>query len=307
MSPESRRPADEEISQIPEVLTFFGLGKMSKASLLSGGDANHNYAVLASGKEYVVRFPIEESKESLENDFIIATQLHAAGIGAPIYLHSADGRFIYEGEKMAVVSPLIEGVSPERITEEQALSIGNILGEFHLAVRSIVNSHKGWLNPETVNKTIPQESDPLVQKAREFIGEGSDIFSQELPKGIIHGDLHEGNLLVDPEDPKKINAVFDFEEAEGNILLLDIARTMLAVCVSEDGPKIDENLAGSFILGYLGARQMTEAEKANLPKAVKYVAAACILWYMKNGFLDRAEKAISRVESLDEVGIFKPS
>lgn len=299
MIQEVRKPVEDEVKEIPQVLYFFGLGKLRDVSLLPEGDANHNYEVaLEDGTNYVVKFTIEESKESLENDLAIEEQLKKAGIGTSLYIQRPDGRFIYDQGRTAVVSPRIDGIHPKQIDEGISSAIGDLLGRFHQAVREIPHKRQAWLNPDFVRKPIGKESDPLTQKAREFISDSIDIYDTSMPRGIIHGDVHGTNLVVDKNDPTKIIAIFDFEEAEENLLIVDIARTMLAVCAVDDGKRLDKKLMDVFINGYSRVRELTQEEKDNLPKAIKYAAGACMLWYMKNEFSDRARNAISRIESL---------
>ena len=298
MTTEQLRPLEAEMKAIPDILSFFDLGKMSNASVLSEGDANHNYLVSASDREeYVVKFAIEESKESLENDRAIQLQLAKAGISTPIYLYH-NGRFIYDKGRLAVVSRKIDGIHPKRIDGRTTESIGKMLAGFHKAVERIPHVRQAWLNPHFVQKPTEYEDDPFIKKAREFINDSKDIFDINMPRGIIHGDAHGSNLMVDPRNPSNVTAIFDFEEAEENLLIVDIARSVLAVCTADNGTRLDSRLIDDFVNGYSSVRELTDEEKTNLPKAIKYVAGACMLWYVKNGFPDRAQNAISRVESL---------
>lgn len=300
--PESERMA------IPHVLSFFRLGRPLETTVLTQGKANHNYMVKTDeGKEYAVKFPIEETRESLENDLAIQEQLAAANIGTSVYCRTADGKFIFDQGITAVVSPKIEGIHPEIIDESVSSAIGEVLAQFHNAVTTLPNPRQGWLNLETVSKPNSKEEHPSTQTARKFIEEGKKIYQQGLPKGIIHGDLHEGNLLVNKDNHSEVTAIFDFEEAEENLFVVDVARSMLAVCTTDSGRKLDKDLIEAFAKGYSSQRQLTKEEQENLPDAVKYAAAACILWYMNNGFPESAQNAISRIESLVNIHLTPPS
>lgn len=291
-------PNEQEMQAIPRILSFFELGQMTDASVLSEGDANHNYLVKTPDREeYVIKFAIEESKESLENDRAIQLQLVKAGMITPVYLYH-NGKFIYEDGARAVVSRRIDGVHPKFIDGETSESIGRMLAGFHKAVDRIPHARQAWLNPDFVEKPTAFEDDPLIKKAREFLGESKDIYDGSMPRGIIHGDIHSTNLMVDSHNPRKVTAVFDFEEAEENLLIVDIARTVLAIAAVDEGRILDPGLIESFVNGYSSVRQLSDEERKNLPKAIKYAAGACMLWYVKNGMPERARNAISRIESL---------
>jgi Ser/Thr protein kinase RdoA (MazF antagonist) len=292
--PESERMA------VPQVLSFFRLGQLQEITILTHGTANHNYLVKTiESKEYAVKFPIEETRESLENDLAIQEQLVAANISTPAYCRTTNGKFIFDQGIMAVVSPKIEGVHPEAIDEHISFAIGKVLAQFHQAVITLPNPRRGWLSLQTVSRPNSKEEYPFTQTARRLIEEGKRVYQEDLPRGIIHGDLHEGNLLVNKDNPAKITAIFDFEEAEENLFIVDVARTMLAICTTDSGKKLDQSMMDSFTKGYSSERPLSKDEQKNLPAAIKYAAGACILWFMNNGFPEKAQNAISRIESLD--------
>lgn len=298
-TPEQVMPENERLA-IPQILSFFGLGTAKDITVLSRGMANHNYLVATNeGAEYAVKFPIEETRESLENDLAIEEQLAAAGIGTSIYCQTTDGKFIFDEGIVAVVSPKIEGIHPEIIDENVSFAIGKVLAQFHQAVIALPNPRNSWLNPQIVARINSQEDHLFTQTARKFIEEGKKVYERELPKGIVHGDLHEENLLVNKDNPSEIMAIFDFEEAEENLFIIDVARTILATCTTDSGRKLDKSLIGAFIKGYSSQRALTPEEEKSFDEAIKYAAGACILWYMNNGFPQSAQNAISRIESLE--------
>ena len=299
-TPEQSIIPENESLAIPRILSFFNLGTVKGVTVLSRGMANHNYLVQTQeGKEYVVKFPIEETRESLENDLAIEEQLAAAKIGTSVYCQTTDGKFIFEEGLLAVVSPKIEGVHPEVVDKEVSFAIGKVLAQFHKAVTTIPNPRNSWLNLQTVARVNSQENHEFTQTARKFIEEGKKVYEKDLPKGIIHGDLHEENLLVNKDNPGEITAIFDFEEAEENLFIIDIARTMLAVCTRDSGRKLDKSLIEAFAKGYSSERELTQEEQKSLNDAIKYAAGACILWYMNNGFPQSAQNAITRIGSLE--------
>lgn len=300
MAPEQLTIPESERLAIPRILSFFGLGTVKGVTVLSQGMANHNYLVeTQEGMGYAVKFPIEETRESLENDLAIEEQLAAANIGTSIYCQTKDGKFIFEEGLFAVVSPKIEGVHPKVVDREVSFAIGKVLAQFHKAVTAIPNPRNSWLNLQTVARVNSQEDHKFTQTARGFIEEGKKVYEKGLPKGIIHGDLHEENLLVNKDAPFEITAIFDFEEAEENLFIVDVARTILAVCTTDSGRKLDKSLIEAFAKGYSSERELTQEEQGSLNDAIKYAAGACILWYMNNNFPQSAQNAITRVESLE--------
>ncbi len=295
----------KEVLQIPQVVSFFQAGPVRNVTQLTEGTANLNFRVTTLGnRKLIVKFPVNQPIESLQNDIAIQEQLSKAGLRSSVYLRTADGRFIYDnGESPAVLSTQIDGIHPQEIDENISHTIGNVLARFHEAVTTLPVEREGWLHPVTTNKMTQHEDDPLTQQARRFLAEGAHLYDNDLPSGIIHGDLDPNNLLLNKDDPTIVEALLDFEETEKNVFIVDIARAMLRVCVDKSGRALDKNHMQSFLQGYAAVRPLTQEELENMPNAFKWVSGAAMLWYMENGSPELAEDAVARVESLKSLKI----
>ena len=84
---------------------------------------------------------------------------------------------------------------------------------------------------------------PWVQAAQRLIAANLAPVRPGLPGGVIHGDFHENNVLVESEAIPRVIAVMDFEEAEENLLLVDVARTLLSVGRDAAGTSLDPEKA----------------------------------------------------------------
>lgn|GEM_PF-1533198 len=293
-----------EMQHIPQVLSFFGLAHMDSAAFLPGGHSNHSYQVKTiGGEDYIVKFSMNQTRKGLENDVAIQRQLQRSGLGTIVYLHNAEGRFIFDDGPLTVVSPLVEGRHLDAVDGETAFMMGETMAKFHKAVTFLpYPDEQGWLSPAVVSGELAiADNNPIITKAKQFVGEGEEVFAQNLPAGIIHADFHERNFLVDPGDQTKIAAVLDFEDSSPGPFIIDAALSMLATCHAKDATKMDPKLMSAFLLGYSSIRQLTVEELRSLPKAFKYVAGARILWQMHNDQGHRASQNIGLIESLDKM------
>lgn len=274
---------NSEIQKIPKIVSFFGIGLPEKVFAITEGIGNHNYLINTSGGDYIVKFLMTQTPKGIENDIAIQNQLIAAGIRTSTYIQNKNGEYIYydRGEH-AVVSKNIEGVTPLYANRKLAFEIGKILAIFHQKIINLPHPHKGWMNPDTVD---------IHSK------EAKDLFSKPLPAGITHGDLHLGNVLIDPEKPDFARAILDFEEAGNDLFIVDLARSILGVCYSMDGNSLVPELIESEILGYESVRKLNEEERTLLPQAIKHASDACIKWFIKNGYEKYVESHRRRAAS----------
>lgn len=272
-----------EIQNIPRVTSFFRIGLSKKITAITDGLGNHNYFVNTSHGDYVVKFLVTQKPSGIENDIAIQNQLAAAGIKTSTYIKNKNGRYLYANKGMnAVVSQKIDGVIPRYASKGLAFEIGQTLAVFHKHVTTLPHPLKGWMNPDVIDI---------------HSGEAKILFSKSLPKGITHGDMHLGNVLVNPKKLDDIHAILDFEEAGGDLFVVDLARSILGVCYSKDENSLVTELVEAEINGYESIRKLSADEKTLLPQAVTYAADACIQWFRENGYERYVEKHRRRASS----------
>lgn len=226
---------------------------------------------------------VTQTPRGIENDIAIQNQLIAAGVRTSTYIQNKNGEYIYcDKGAYAVILKKIDGVTPHYATGKLAFEIGKTLAIFHQKITTLPYPHKGWMNPDAVG---------IHSK------EAKDLFAKPLPVGITHGDMHLGNVLINPETPNFVNAILDFEEAGNDLFIVDLARSILGVCYSKNGNSLLSELIESEILGYEFVRKLNEDEKILLPQAIKYASDACIKWFIKNGYEKYVESHRRRAAS----------
>jgi Ser/Thr protein kinase RdoA (MazF antagonist) len=276
-----KQSIESEVQVVPDIMSFLDLGASQEVTPISEGISNHNYIVKTAQGEYVVRFLVTQSPENIENDVAIQNQLVQARVKTSVYIPNKDEQYIYSGYNIsAVVSEKIVGVIPRKTTENLAADIGQNLARFHTSVTQLPHpNRRGLMNPEVS-------------------GIHSDIFAKALPKGIIHGDLHLGNVLVDQASQDEVVAILDFEEAGENLYIVDLAVTIMGICFPPDDETLfDPDLMQATHNGYESVRKLSKEEKEWLPKAMEYAAEAWIKWFRDNGFDKYAEKHQLRLDS----------
>lgn len=98
-------------------------------------------------------------------------------------------------------------------TEESIANIGRQIRAFHEATKKFPKAH-------------PKEYEDMQTYDELWNGMLSKIEPLNIPKtdetwGIMHGDLHEGNFLVDPNNNNKIT-LFDWDITSKSWLAVDV-------------------------------------------------------------------------------------
>ncbi len=271
---------EETETDLQAAANYFALGQIEDSRGTQFGIGNENYHVRTDKGNFVVRRLWEQTVEGLKNEMAIQSQLREAGIRTSQLLESPEGSYVYLfKDQIVTVSKKIEGVHPERVDNTLAQKMGELLATFHQSVTKLPVSSKQWLNKDYAKAKLAElQEGELKTLIGQRITDNSDIFDLDLPKGVIHGDLYVGNLLITPEGEL---VVFDFETSEKNILLIDIARSIL-----------DMDSEEAFLKGYQQIRSLTVEELQNLKKAKLYVSGAMAAWLVDRGQEEGARKVL---------------
>lgn len=288
---------------LDSVSNFFGVGKIKplQTEYLSEALANRNFRVVTDYGVFIIKILVNETEAQVENHLAILNQLEVVGLKTATLLKSPNEKYIFRNQRLlATMSPTIEGVYPSNIDAQLCSEIGKILALFHSAVKRLPNQNVGWLNPERL-KSVNANGNALMQQAVDLTKSELQIYKLGLPTGIIHGDFFDTNLFVDPKNVHHITTVFDFEESEYNIFLVDLVRSVLAVCKSRDGLSLNQELFTGMLQGYDSVRKLTRQEREHLLSVINYVAGMTAIWFMNNGYEEHAKKAISRASSFKKL------
>lgn len=253
---------------------------MISAAQLALGYANQVYLVgLRDGRRLVVRVLDNQSPEGARNERLLQDSLVAGGIITSRFLPVDGDDVVGCIEDLSfTVSDYIEGSVPTDVTDDLARSFGATLARFHVAVDSVDYSHRDWLDRDNALSNVARSSSAYRTELEALIGEAEPLFTSGLPVALIHGDLRPENTFADGD---AVTAVFDFETAERNVRLLDLARTALGLA-GEDSSAV-EPMFGLVVEGYESVASVTDDEKAMGRLALRYVAGACAAWFLASG------------------------
>lgn len=291
---------NEELSCI---LNQYSLGELSCSYLerMTDGWTNltFKFHVKPTDKPYILREYIRDPKqESTLED--IRTELNFISYlfmqyNLPVVpMIDPPGIFVIHNGHYCAIFPFIDGIkyvnSPENSVRQlwQTIEIGRFLGHMHFidVQKFSLTFTRRTINIADIKHQLVNSSDEfdknhpdLYERIRRIIDENlqaiplitdeleqrkfEDKLEKNLPKGFIHIDIHDDNVLFSPNQ-NKIAAVLDFDDMCFGPFLIDIAMTLCFWC--SRGPHFDFDYAKEFLVEYQLARkmQLTNDEKALL-------------------------------------------
>ena len=277
-----------------------------------------------TGEDWVLRLhrPGYHSETELEAERIWTSALRAAGLAAPEPLAARDGRaFVPQavagtGEvRLVGVTRWIEGevlddflASPDRAGERPLWfhRLGALVARTHLQSEAwtpppgfartrldadgLMGPAPRW-GPFWDHAALTAEDRELVLAARKIVhGRLSDLPQEPAVFGMIHADLHPGNLLVRGDDL----AIIDFDDAAFGWRMYDIAVALTHQQASPDFAEVRD----AFLAGYRQVRDLPETEAAQLPLFLLVRSLVQLGWLHERPEIDPGEWLEPRIAQI---------
>ncbi|HNI63593.1 MAG TPA: homoserine kinase [Agitococcus sp.] len=257
------------LSEIQEFVSQYQLQAIAYQPIQAGIENSNYFVSTANGQEFVLT--IFEELNGQEASFLapLLQHLQQAGVAVAAPLIANNGQSLLTiKEKAAQLAPRIQGQHPLQVNVAQAQVIGEQLAKLHLALKKYPlkrsNAHgAAWWQKEAAKARngMTQVEQLILDTVLNDFEETTEDFD-DLPKGLIHGDLFRDNTLFAGDELK---AILDFSEAGKDYWLLDIAITINDFCSDWPNVTLNQELYQAFLTGYQKKRQLTEDEQEVLP------------------------------------------
>jgi homoserine kinase type II len=279
-------------AQVQDLLTRMKAGRIERITVLAGGLANSNYRIdRIDAPPLVLKVCDERDVAAARRVAANAVWLQQHNVPTPAPLPGPDGDWITVVDGRAwMVQPFVPGhwIRP---TAEALFQLGQALAHLH-ATPIPPDISKSFamgftLFEEIVAKADNQNFDhPFVERLRTSLRSLRPQLPDDVPRGIVHGDLFPSNALAENE---KLVAILDWEEICHERLVLDLAMTVVGHGW-HDGKPVPERWH-ALRKGYESIRKLTPTEKATLPLFHEYATLSIAGWRFGQFVLDEPDKA----------------
>jgi len=285
---------------VKNILTFYNLGEFESFENLSFGYANENFKVCTTENDVLFRLCKQQSKDDIEKEVLLMKELKRVHFPTSYPIADKSGNYIHQLNGFyCMIYQFVDGKQPE-INPKTAGEIGSAAAK--LSQIPVKDSYKK-INAITIDNCLEiikefPEAKFQYPEIYEYFEEQTkflkDYISQELPKGIIHGDYFPDNTIF---RGLKLKAVIDFEEFAYDTLLFDLGMAINGFCFIDNKLQID--LIQETINEYNKIRKLSEKENELLPYYIQWAAHGMLYWHLRNNMLyELNETQIKRVIEL---------
>jgi homoserine kinase type II len=265
---------------VQKICDKYDLGESLKVEKVLEGVLNHNYILETTKDKYFIKSVREKRKASLPYIYDVELFMGSKGIPAVTMLRAMDGAIFMEIDD--VLYTIYEYIDSDRnhiYSLGEFKNMGALLARIHSA-GSQASDTFSKKHLKTISRPLAIENFKAFKKdilAKPKHDETDKLFLKYIdlrldliPKfknleeaantTLIHGDYHQGNLLVS-KDTRNIIGVCDWELALMAPRGYELARSLIYICFDE-GFKIEPAIekARNFLAGYNSVMPITNEE-----------------------------------------------
>ena len=296
---------------IESLLQHYTIGSLQHFTGIEGGVENTNYFIDVESPDgrqtrYVLTLFEYLTENSLPFFINFTTELKAGGLSVPAPVRDNQGRALHRlREKPCLISPCIPGEHIDVLDELNCQQIGHQLANIHLIGQESSLKQENQRGLAWLDRQVSRLA-PLISKADAELmhRQWQEITSElkqydQLPEGLIHGDLFYDNVLF---DDGHITGIIDFYNACHDWLLYDVAVTVNDWCLNED-LSLNDNRLTALTRAYTSIRPFTVQEKQAWPVMLRL--AAFRFWISRIITFVHPEQAIDKEHQANQVLDFK--
>lgn len=287
--------------ELEEIADEFSLGEpLSVTGLRRRGGESYYIAQTKRGK-FIIKIQSLKSEIEIKHEIDLFLVLRRHGFPCLQPLKTKRGRHYLEVDGNYVfASKNIDGVEVPvgELSHAQLEAAGHALADLHLIGRgykkgidNLFSFQRVASMYEEVRKNLPAHLRTITRVLDDEINYLEGYLDNNLPKGIIHGNLSWENIKF---KGSRLVGVMDFEAACRGKFICDLATTVNAICYNEGRYRLDR--FESLILGYESLRPLSLPEWDSFPNELRFSALRIAIesikdfYDSKNGEQQRIQK-----------------
>ncbi len=280
-----------ESKDIQEILSQYGDYIVQSSKVLSGGSENTNYLVKTHNNAFVLTICEQKSTIKANELASLLEYLRHHDFVTSHLVKTLNGALTSVWcNKPVMLKVFIEGEYIEDIPNQLLQCLGNQLAKLHQIDAPNYLSQTvsyGLEYFDRVKLYDPESSFYIwLKQTQKYI---ESYIHPELPKAMIHSDVFDSNIIVNPDG--KHATIMDFEEVCYYYRVFDIGMMIIGTCA--EGTNVNLNKAASIIKGYQQEIKLLSVEIEALQAFTAYGAAAIAYWRHQNFNYVKVDPAMS--------------
>lgn len=277
------------------IVEEFGLGDLLSHTGIRNGSVNTHYLLETKRGRFFVKIDELKSEVEVKQELELLLYLKRQGFQCLQPLKSKRGKYYQEFHgKYLSVSRYLDGVELPlaALTPSHLEALGHALADLHLIGRGYkkgIDNRFGFTKIVTiyydVRRRLPSHLKNIIRVLDDEVSYLENYLDNNLPKGIIHGDLFPDNAKF---KGSRLAGIVDFEAACRGKLIYDLATAVNALCYLDDRFRIDR--FEPLINGYESLRPLSLPEWDSFPNELRFSALRFTVTRIKDFYLRKVDE-----------------
>ena len=252
--------------EITSILNNYNIGSLENYSPIEEGIENTNYKILVDKKYYILTIYEKRVDESDLPFFCsLTSELHNKKFKCPLPIKNKMGKEIsdFRNKKLTILS-YIQGETIKDLTDDMCFKIGTETAKLHLLTEKMKLSRKNSLSVESWRDMYSKLEKKLNHNDKKLISLNllnvENNWPQNLPIGIIHGDIFWDNIIF---FNNKVNGIIDYTFSCNDFYAYEIAICINSLGFDKKNNEMEFNKSKTlgFLKGYEKIRKINQNEK----------------------------------------------
>lgn len=273
----------------------FGLGDLLSYAGVQNGSVNTHYLLETTRGRFFVKIDEVKSELEVKQEMELLCYLKQHGFPCLQPMKDKKGKYYHELHgKYLSVSRFLDGLEfpLEALTPLHLEVLGRALSELHLTGKGYkkgVENRFGFprvaMIYREVRRKLPSHLKNIIRILDDEFSYLENYLDNNLPKGIIHGDLFADNVKF---KRSRLVGITDFDAACRGKLIYDLATAVNALCYLDGRYQIERFEA--LITGYEALRPLSLPEWDSFPNELRFSALRFTVTRINDFFLRKMDE-----------------
>ena len=295
---------------LEDFVAKFDIGDIVSCDGIADGIENTNYLLETStGKHVLTLFEKRVRPGDLPYFMALMSFLESQTFPCPGPVPDRNGDVLHTlSERPAALVRFVRGAWPRNVTPDHCREVGQTLARLHLSAAGFGMTRSNDLALTDWRQLVSGLGDRtnslqtgFTTWVAEELGSLDEKWPQNLPTGIVHGDLFPDNVFF---EDGRISGVIDFYFACNDVLAFDLAICLNAWCFPEPD-QFDIDRGTALLSGYDTIRTLNDAEKVALPILARGAAMRFLVTRVHDWFHTPEDALGTRKDPLDMVPVIE--